>query len=65
VVTGELDFFINGSLKWALELLRNGKKNGERMERFDETVGKYRVVEMNDYLVVDCKTPQPGQMTDR
>ena len=55
VVTGELDFYINGSLKWALELLRNGDKISEHLERFDPNVGKYRKVEMNEFLVVDCR----------
>lgn len=52
--TGELDFYINGTSKWALEMLRNGAKVGEHMQRFDENNGKYRKVNMSDYLVVDC-----------
>ena len=55
VVTGELDFCIGGSLKWAIELLVNGTKIGGRVQHFDPTVGKYQKVEMNDWLVVDCR----------
>ncbi|CAB9521841.1 expressed unknown protein [Seminavis robusta] len=60
VVTGELDFYINGSLKWVLELLRNGNKIGEHLQRFDPAQGKYRQVDFNDYLVVDCRSARQG-----
>ncbi len=44
VITGELDFFIFGDLNWAIELLRNGDKINEHVERFDPEKGKYRLV---------------------
>lgn len=56
--TGELDFYINGSLKWCLELLRSGDKIGKHLGRFDVKTGTYRNVEKNDYLVVDCRGPK-------
>jgi hypothetical protein len=59
-VTGELDFYVNGKLKWCLELLRNGDKIGEHIRRFDENAGKYRKVDMSDYIVVDCRGPMLG-----
>ena len=58
--TGELDFYINGNLKWCLELLRMGDKIGNHLERFNPLNGRYRNVEMNDYLVVDCRGPKVG-----
>ena len=60
VERGELDFYINGSLQWCLELLRNGDKIGERLARFKPRTGKYRNVEAKDYLVVDCRPPKRG-----
>jgi hypothetical protein len=59
-VTGELDFYINGKLKWCVELLRNGDKIGEHIRRFDKNDGKYRKVDMRDYMVVDCRGPMRG-----
>ena len=59
-VTGELDFYVNGKLKWCLELLRNGKGVGEHIGRFDLNNGKYRKVTMNDYIIVDCRGPKIG-----
>jgi hypothetical protein len=60
VVTGELDFYLNGDLQWCLELLRLGDKIGEHIARFDEYVGKYREVASKSYLVVDCQGPRKG-----
>ena len=57
-VHGELDFFINAEYRWCLELLRNGDKIGEHLSRFDPSIGKYRGVVPNDYLVVDCRGPK-------
>jgi len=57
-VTGELDFYINGDLQWALELLRNGDRLQEHMRRFDFESGKYRQIELKAYLVVDCRGPK-------
>ncbi|KAL3904848.1 MAG: hypothetical protein SGILL_009910, partial [Bacillariaceae sp.] len=59
-ISGELDFYINGSLQWCLELLRNGDKIGEHLARFKPQTGKYRNVEAKDYLVVDCRPPKRG-----
>lgn len=56
--SGELDFFINADLKWALELLRNGDKIGEHVARFDPQNGKYRLVPCSQFIVVDCRGPK-------
>lgn len=60
IQTGELDFYINGNLKWCLELLRCGNKIGSHLARFDPNNGKYRKVDMSDYIVVDCRGPKIG-----
>jgi hypothetical protein len=60
IQTGELDFYINGNLKWCLELLRCGDKIGPHLARFDTNNGKYRKVDMSDYIVVDCRGPKIG-----
>ena len=60
---GELDFYINGTLQWCLELLRNGDKIGEHLGRFEENTGKYREVQQKSYLVVDCRGPKLRAIT--
>eukprot|EP00529_Nitzschia_sp_RCC80_P012126 CAMPEP_0113462804 /NCGR_PEP_ID=MMETSP0014_2-20120614/12302_1 /TAXON_ID=2857 /ORGANISM="Nitzschia sp." /LENGTH=566 /DNA_ID=CAMNT_0000354721 /DNA_START=90 /DNA_END=1790 /DNA_ORIENTATION=+ /assembly_acc=CAM_ASM_000159 len=57
-VTGELDFFISGRLDWAIEVLRNGDKINEHVQRFDPVNGKYRSVGHKAHLVVDCRGPR-------
>ena len=56
--SGELDFFINAHMKWAIELLRNGDKIGEHVARFDPENGKYRLIPYLQYIVVDCRGPR-------
>ena len=50
LVSGELDFYINGDLQWCLEILRLGDKIGEHLSRFDYEEGKYREVQTREYL---------------
>jgi len=60
-VTGELDFSVNGTLQWAVELLRNGDKIGEHLGRFDlKNDGKYRKVDMSDYHCRLSRTKEEG-----
>jgi len=54
-VTGEVDFYINGELQWALELLRQGSMITKHILRFQ---GKYRHVAPKAFLVVDCRGPK-------
>ena len=51
---------MNGDLQWCLELLRRGGIIGKHMARFDDQVGRYRVVVAKEYLVVDCRGPKRG-----
>ena len=60
-VTGQLDFFIAGDLRWAIELLRNGDKINEHVQRFDPTNGKYRSVGHTAHLIVDCRGPRASK----
>lgn len=59
-ISGELDFYINGSLQWCVELVRNGDKIDGHLDRFKPRTGKYRNVQAKDYLVVDCRPPKSG-----
>ena len=60
-VTGELDFYIKNGKKWALELMRDGKKIGEHLDRIP---GKYQNVEADEWLVVDFRYGTPPRMRD-
>jgi hypothetical protein len=56
--SGELDFYINGELQWALELLRKGDLLEKHIHRFHPTSGTYRNVQAKAFLVVDCRGPK-------
>jgi len=49
-----LDFWVNGSLKWAVELLIGGRGAQEHLERFGAR-GKYSFLAYEDYIVLDFK----------
>ncbi|KAI3631359.1 hypothetical protein MIR68_010849 [Amoeboaphelidium protococcarum] len=51
--TGFIDFYIDDELQWGFELLRNGNRLREHMDRFDPTIGRYKDIPLNDYAVVD------------
>ncbi|KAJ3399638.1 hypothetical protein HDU80_007706 [Chytriomyces hyalinus] len=53
-VPGEIDFYLNGQLRWGIELLVNGVGIGENLSRFSPT-GKYFPLGMTDYVVVDFR----------
>ena len=59
VVKGVLDFYINGPLQWALELMCSGDRLREHIKRID---GKYREVKAKAYLVVDCRGPKKSSV---
>jgi hypothetical protein len=54
-LTGEVDFYINNDLQWALELVRNDDSIGSHMGRFDSRNGKNRGLQPKAFLVVDCR----------
>ena len=50
---GFLDFYFNGENQWGYELLRNGDRLKGHFERFDVAEGKYRLIPLQDYAIVD------------
>ena len=61
---GEIDFYLNGTLRWGIELLVNGHGIGEHLSRFSPPNGKYVSLAVNDYAVVDFRGNATGQPTD-
>ena len=53
-IKGRIDFFINGDIRWGIELVRNGKGLDEHSNRFSSG-GKYRQLGAKDYCVVDIR----------
>jgi hypothetical protein len=53
-IAGEVDFWINSELQWAVELLRQGSRKGEHMGRFQEK-GVYRILEPKHWRVIDFR----------
>ena len=58
--SGRIDFFIQ-SKKWGIELLRDGNRLGQHVQRFTE--GEYgRWIKeklMDDYIILDFRTTRP------
>jgi len=63
-IAGEIDFFLNGSLRWGIELLVNGDRIGEHLGRFSPPNGKYASLAVNDYAVINFRGNATGQPTD-
>jgi hypothetical protein len=63
-ISGEIDFFINGDLRWGVELLANGDKIDEHMDRFSQPNGKYSNLNPKDYYVVDFRRSREGKPTN-
>jgi hypothetical protein len=53
-IRGEVDFWINSELEWAVELLRQGSDKGEHMARFKDK-GAYRELQPKHWRVVDFR----------
>ena len=53
-IQGRIDFFINDNLRWGVELLVNGDRLQEHLERFSPS-GRYRGLNSSDYIVVDFR----------
>jgi hypothetical protein len=55
---GELDFYINGSLKWGIELVSDGANLADHIQRFTgSNLGKcFAAPSISDYRVVDFRT---------
>jgi hypothetical protein len=63
-IAGEIDFYLNSSLRWGIELLVNGNGIGEHISRFTPPNGKYVALAVNDYVVVDLRRTSTGRPTN-
>jgi len=60
-VAGRIDFYI-ASMKWGIELTRDGKKLQQHRYRFGETGAYGRLIasgEMSDYILLDGRSTMP------
>jgi hypothetical protein len=62
-IHGEVDFYLNGTLRWGLELLVNGDRITEHIDRFGSN-GKYSLLAVNDYAVIDFRGNKTGNVTN-
>ncbi|KAJ1503809.1 hypothetical protein HMI54_005373 [Coelomomyces lativittatus] len=60
----EIDFYLNSSLRWGIELLVNGDGIGEHISRFTPPNGKYVALAVSDYTVVDFRRNSIGRPTN-
>lgn len=60
---GEIDFYLDGDLRWGIELLIQGRDPSEHVARFSET-GKYAPLGVTDYIVVDFRGNATGKPTN-
>lgn len=61
-IQGEVDFFVDGKLRWGIELLVHGRKITEHISRFKEG-GKYAQLKCKDDVVVDFRAGMPTSVT--
>jgi hypothetical protein len=55
---GFIDFYVNDTVQWAIELLRLGSGLTEHRNRFHPITGKYRTLPTKKHLVVDIRGPK-------
>ena len=54
-IPGRVDLYLNGDLRWGVELLVNQNQVEEHLDRFSST-GKYAALEVKDYVVIDFRS---------
>ncbi len=59
-IAGELDFWVNSTLEWAIELLRQGDRKGEHLERFERD-GVNGPLRAKQWRVVDFRLASDPQ----
>lgn len=59
-VTGRVDFFLDGSLRWCIEALINGDNISEHISRLEGN-GSYVGLNPNDFMVVDFRCNATGR----
>lgn len=62
-IDGRIDFYIDRSVRWGIELLVSGSDIGEHLARV-ESGGKYYGLAMNDSIVVDFRGNLNGSVTN-
>jgi hypothetical protein len=62
-ISGEIDFYLDGELRWGIELLINGDGIKEHISRFGPG-GKYYDLSLTDYVVVDIRGNATGETTN-
>lgn len=60
---GFIDFYVNDTVQWAVELLRLGSRLTEHRNRFDPITGRYRTLPTKKHLVVDIRGPKGTDST--
>ena len=55
---GFIDFYVNDTLQWAIELLRLGSGLKEHRNRCHPITGRYRTLPTKNHLVVDIRGPK-------
>jgi hypothetical protein len=63
-IDGEIDFYVNGNLRWGIELAVNGDHISEHLNRFIEPNGKFVKLRLKDYIVVDFRCTLDGLPTN-
>jgi hypothetical protein len=62
---GKLDFYINGSLKWGIELLREGEDALGHAQRFEEGGDYWKMRDkISVYALLDFRSSKPREMKD-
>lgn len=64
IIGGEIDFFVNGDLRWGIELLVNGRGINEHLHRFEQVKGKYAALRSKEFYVVDFRRSRSGNPTN-
>lgn len=63
-IDGSLDFWINSKLQWAIELMREGDRKQEHLDRF-APLGKYVPLAAKQWRVIDFRQSTSAQAQSR
>ena len=64
-INGEIDFYVDGPLRWGFELVVQGREIQEHMKRFRKnTGGKYAPLRMTKYAVIDFRQSKGGKVSN-
>jgi hypothetical protein len=54
------DFYLNGEARWGIELVLNGDRLSERLDKFAYPNGRYADLHVDDYVIVDLHVNLTG-----